>query len=232
MDLFITALLLGAAGFDPSGAVVIITALTMGAKKKDICTFAITTFSGTVIVGVACSYLLGNSIKYIADWLNYIPDSIWLVLELVVVCALFKWFIDRMLCRKDKEKKAESFLSRYIKKGLFLVGAFFAATALTDPSFIAIITLSGHNMHFAEVLLANTVWILISQSPVFILTAAVFLGKQERIIAFVQNKFKESRLVKRIRIAAPKLLTAVILIAALVLLADALSYCTTGAWLF
>lgn len=232
MNLFITALLLGVAGFDPSGAIVIISALAVGAKKKDVCIFAITTFIGTVTVGVACSYLLGSSIEYIADWLNYIPDSIWLVLEFIVVGALFKWFVDRTFRKKEKEKKEESFLAKYIKKGLFAVGVFFAVTALTDPSFIAVITLSGHNMHFAEVLVANALWILISQSPIFILTIAVLLGKHESVIVFVQNKLKESRFVEKVKKVFPKLLTAIILIAALVLLADVISYCTTGNWLF
>lgn len=46
------------AGFDPTGAIVIISALTMGASKKQINTFAITTFIGTVITGVVCALVL------------------------------------------------------------------------------------------------------------------------------------------------------------------------------
>ena len=52
MNLIITSFLLGLAGFDIAGALIIITALSMKLPKKQIYTFALTSLSNTLIIGL------------------------------------------------------------------------------------------------------------------------------------------------------------------------------------
>lgn len=47
MNLFPTTFLLGLAGFDIAGAIVIISALSLKASKKNICVFALTSLNLT-----------------------------------------------------------------------------------------------------------------------------------------------------------------------------------------
>lgn len=232
MKLIYTALLLGVAGFDPTGAIVIISALTMGASKKQINTFALTTFIGTVITGVVCSCFVGNGISYLSNLFNYIPDIVYVVLEFIVAFLLLKWFAERVFFKPKKEEKKESFVIKYIKKGLFVVGLIFAITALTDPSFLGLITLSGHSINMIEVIMAHCVWILISQSPIFVLTIAIMLGKHEKIIAYFDEKISKSERIRKLKKAFSIVLTVVILLAGLLLFVEAVYYLTTNNWLF
>lgn len=129
------------------------------------------------------------------------------------------------------KRKKESFIIKYIKKGLFIVGLIFAITALTDPSFLGVITLSGHSTNMVEVVLANCVWISISQSPIFVLTIAVMLGKHEKIISYFDEKISKSQRIKKLKKAFSITLTIIILLAGLLLLSEAIYYLLTESWL-
>ena len=235
MSLFPATFLLGLAGFDPTGAIVIITALAMGVSKRQISLFAITTFIGTVLTGIISSFFVGTGVNYISELLNYIPDSIYMILEFIVSFLLLKWFVERVFCKQkkeDKDEKKEGFFTKYIKKGLFTVGLFFSITALTDPSFLALVTLSGHSSNMIEVVLANSVWILISQSPIFILSVAVMFNKHEQIIQYVQDKLKNSPKIAKIKKCLSVALSVIILLAGLLTLVEGIYFCVTGVWLF
>lgn len=234
MNLFPTTFLLGLAGFDPTGAIVIISALAMGVSKKQIYLFAITTFLGTVITGVFSSFFVEKGVNYLSGLLNYIPDSIFMILEFVVSFLLLKWFVERVFFKSKKEnkdEKKESFFVRYIKKGLFLVGLIFAVTALTDPSFIGLVTLSGHSTNISEIILANSVWILISQSPIFVLSIAVMFNKHEQTISYFKNKFSNSIKIKKLKKILSAALSVIILIAGLLTLTEAIYYAITQKWI-
>lgn len=221
MELMAAVILLGVASLDFSGAMIILTALTLGAKNKDVCTFALINLIGTVAIGVVCACLLGENIEHLTGW----ASSVGVVLELFVACLLMVWFARRVLIGRKKDKKEDNnFLKKYLDKGLFSVGVGFSIGALTDPSFIALITFAGYNMHFIEIILANCVWILISQLPAFALTIAVILGKYEQMVTYVQKKMMEYSWLEKLKLVLPKLLMVIILIVALLLFADGLVY--------
>ena len=67
MNLIITSFLLGLAGFDIAGALIIITALSMKLPKKQIYTFALTSLSNTLIIGLLFSKVLKESIDYFSN---------------------------------------------------------------------------------------------------------------------------------------------------------------------
>lgn len=214
---FVTAvILLGIAGLDFSGAMIILTALTLGATRKDVRTFALIDFIGTVAVGVMCSCFLNENIERLTNWTNHIGA----ILELAVACMLLILVIQRVFSNGKNE--SNNFLKSALDKGMISVGIAFSIGALMDPSFMALITLAGYNMEFVQIISANCAWILISQSPAFILTIAVMLGKYEKLEAFVQQKLKEHSWFERLKRILPNLLTIIILTAALLLIADGL----------
>jgi len=221
MELITVVLLLGVAGLDFSGAMIVITAYTLGADKKDVFTFALVDFIGTVTIGVACSFILGEHIDLLVQWVN----SFGVIFELVVVGLLLVWLVRRVFYKKEE---AQDFLKTYLDKGLMSVGIGFSIGALTDPSFIALITLAGYNMNFIEIVLAHCVWILISQLPAFVLTIAVISGKYEQMNSFIKERIEKYRWIKKIKNILPKLLTVIILIIALLLTADSVGYFLVG----
>ncbi len=236
MKLFPTSLLLGLAGIDPTGVIVIISALAMGVKKSKIILFVLTVFFGTIVVGLISSNLvIDNSINFFANLFNYIPDYVYMILEFVVGILLLLWFIERVFYKDKsiaKEEKKESIFTKYIKKGLFFVGLIFSLSALTDPSFLALITLTGQSSNLIEVILANVSWVLISQLPIFILLIAVIFNKHYVVIDFFKNKVLTARRIELIKKILSVLLSIIILFASILLLLEAIYYFFTNTWLF
>lgn len=235
MNLFPTVFLLGLAGFDPTGALVIISALTMGINKKQIVKFATTTFFGTVLVGLVFSKILSTGIDSISKFLNSIPDIVYMWVELIIGIVLLIWAFQRFFCKKrtvKKEEKKESFFIKFLNKGLFVVGLIFAITALTDPSFLALITASSHNNNIFLVILANSIWILISQSPVFVLTVAVIFNKHEKVIDFFEELLNKNNRKEKIKKIFSFLLSILLLIAGVLIVVDSIYFWFNGIWLF
>ncbi len=235
MNLFPTVFLLGLAGFDPTGALVIISALTMGINKKQIVKFAATTFFGTVLVGLVFSTILSTGIDAISKLLNSIPDIVYMWVELIIGIALLIWAFQRFFCKKKtvkKEENKESFFIKFLNKGLFAVGLIFAITALTDPSFLALITASSHNDNILLVILANAIWILISQSPIFVLTVAVIFNKHEKVINFFDKLLNKNDRKEKIKKVLSILLSVLLLSAGILIIVDSIYFWINGIWIF
>ncbi len=236
MKLFPTSFLLGLAGIDPTGAIVIIAALAMGVKKSKIIMFSLTVLLFTVITGlIASSIIVNYSVDFIANLFNYIPDYLYMILQFIVGLILLRWYVLRTFFKEkenNKEKKKESVFTKYIKKGLFFVGILFSVTAVFDPSFLAVIALVGQSDNFVLNILANVSWILISQIPMFILLIAVIFNKHEKIIEYFKNKIATGKRVKLIKKILYITLSIIILIAAMLSLTEAIYYFITNTWLF
>ncbi len=236
MRLFPTCLLLGLAGMDPTGAVVIITALAMGIKKNKIILFIATVFFGTILLGlIASNFIVDIGVDFISNLFNYIPDYIYMLLEFIIGFILLKWFIDRTFFKEKKESnenKKESIFTRYIKKSLFLVGVLFSALALTDPSFLALITLVGQSDNIVEMILANVAWVIISQLPIFILLIAIVLNKHEKMIEYCKNKIATGKRVTQIKKVMYVILSIIILIASILSITESIYFFITDTWLF
>ncbi len=231
MKVFPTSFLLGLAGIDPTGAIVIISALAMGVKKSKIILFILTVFFGTVLVGLVSSNLvLDTVITQISNLFNAIPNYIYMILEFIIGLVLLHWFIKRVFLNKPKE--TDSIFTKYIKKGLFFVGIIFSIFALADPSFLALITLTGQNANILENVLANIAWVLISQFPIFILLIAIIFNKHEKLINWYNEKLATSKKIKTIKKILSITLSTIILITSLLTLAEAIYYFFTNTWLF
>ncbi len=236
MKLFPTSFLLGLAGIDPSGAILIITSLAMGIKKSKITLFVITVILGTILVGlISSNIIVDTSVDYIANIFNYVPNYIYMILEFIIGIILLKWFIERTFFKEKKltkEKKKESIFTRSIKKGLFFVGLLFAITAVLDPSFLAIITLLGQSDNQIHNTLSVTSWILISQLPMMILYIAVLFNKHEKLIQYLKNKIATGKRVELFKKIIYISLSIIILLAAILSLTEAIYYFITNTWLF
>ena len=156
--------------------------------------------------------------------------------NITIIFAMFFSVVGDILLLVNRgcfnEEKKETFLTKYIKNGLFIVGIFFAITALTDPSFLALITISGHSQNMIYVILANCIWILISQLPIFVLTIAILFNKHEKIIDYFKNKLAKSDKVEKIKKILSILLSIIILVIGILSIVDSINYWFNSSWLF
>ena len=233
MKLFPTSFLLGLAGIDPTGALVIITALTKKVNKNKISLFVITAIIATLLVGlVGGNFIINNFANIIAKLFNYLPEYIYMILEFIIGIILLIWFIERII-PKDKIKiKKESFFTKSIKKGLFFVGIIFAITAPLDPSFLAIITLVGHNNNIIENILSILSWVLISQLPMIIIYITVILNKDKKLINYLQNNKLINRRKDQIKKVLNITLSIIILLSSVLSITESIYYFFTNNWLF
>lgn len=227
MELILFSIGLGLAGLDIFGVFVIMAALSMGASRKSIISFAITVFTATIIVGVSLSFALGNNVSRISELIIGLPDSTWVVINSSTAILLLWWAGSRsfMNHRKNTLSKDKPLFKKWIKRGLFITGVIFAISALTDPSFLALIAVAGHNGNVATVVIANTFWILISQAMLFIFTTTIVLNKHKlwmKWFTAFQDKHRKTFSIG---------LTFVITVSGITILVDTLSFLFTGQWL-
>ncbi len=236
MKVFPTCLLLGLAGIDPTGVFVVISALAMGLKRSKVIMFMLTVFFATIITGLISSYIIVEiPVDFISNLFNYIPDDIYMILEFIIGLVLLNWFIERTFFKQkkiNKDIKKESIFSKYMKNGLFFVGLFFAVSQLADPSFLALVTLSAQSNNLTSIIVANIVWVLISQLPMFILFIPILLNKHEKFINYFNNKIMTSNRVEKIKLFLYSLLSLIILVAAILSLTESIYYLITNTWLF
>ena len=235
MNLIITSFLLGLAGFDIAGAIIIITALSMKLPKKQIYTFALTSLSSTLIIGLLFSKVLKESIDYFSNIFEYIPDKIYAIIGLVLGLVLLYWFIERVFIKdkyQEKEDKKENFLERFIKNGLFIVGLLFSLWAISDPSFWALVALAAQNNNLIIVILAFIIWMIVGQLPLYVLTIAIVFNKYQKVMDYFNEKIKNNIKIDEIKKLFEIFLSIMIIMASMYFILDSLSYFINGIWLF
>ncbi|MCI1866681.1 MAG: hypothetical protein LKI83_04045 [Actinomyces sp.] len=228
MDLILIAAGLGVAGVDILGVVLAVAALRAGATRRSLALFAGTVFVGTVLVGTVSSLCLGTLVTDAAGLLGGVSNRIWVIVEAIAVGLLWFWAARRWRRRStvapgrpENGPRAE----RLAGRSLLGAGILFSLSALTDPSYLALIALSGHNGSIPTVVGAQVLWILVSQVPLFVFTGAFLAGGEQRLTAWfdrIQSRYSD-------RLSG--LLTAVIALAGLVLAADLADFLLTGEWL-
>ena len=234
MNIIFTSFFLGLAGFDIAGALIIITALSMKCSKKQIYIFALTSLISTVIVGLLSCKVLGIGINYFADLYKYIPDYIYALIEVGIGFALLYWFIERVFINKkhQKKEKKEDIFIKFIKKGMFILGLLFSLWAISDPSFWAVVTLATKNNNLFIVTLAFIIWMIVGQTPLYVLTIAIFFNKHEKIINWFDEKVKNNKNIEKVKKILKVMISIIILIASIYFLIDSVFYFINGAWLF
>ncbi|HGM1135857.1 TPA: hypothetical protein ACKOIF_003060 [Clostridioides difficile] len=235
MHLFPATLFLGLAGFDVAGAIIIITALSMRARKKDIYIFAITSLLTTIIVGILFSKVLGTGVIYLTDIFNYIPDIVYAIIGAVIGFILLYWFIERVFINdkyQKKEEKKETYFSKFIVKGLFFLGILFSLWAVSDPSFWGLITIASQSSNILLITLSFAIWMIVGQLPLYILVIAMMFNKQEKILRLYDDKIKKNKSIEKVKRIFRLTLSIIILITSIYFIADSVFYFITGKWLF
>lgn len=216
---------LGLAGIDPVGMMNLITAMTEKASKKQIYLYGVLVLLGTTALGLTLSSLLGASFAQIGSHvegaINSFSDTTWTWISFAIIAVLLFFAIKRLV-KKDKEEKEEKASGG---KGLLAGAAFMVFTAITDPTFVALMGLSGQVNNLALSILYSLLWTLISQAPLFLLIGAVLLGKHQIFI----DKFNQ--LYSRYKAKIDTAITGLLFILALVFIVDLIYFWTTGIWL-
>ncbi|MBY5025633.1 hypothetical protein [Streptococcus suis] len=222
MNNLLMVLGLGLAGIDPTGMVMLIPYLNDKQSKKKATLFGLSILFGVATLGGVLSGVLGQLVSTAEGFFNSLEDDIWVVLTALVILFLLYIGINRL---KDKGKKQSEKAEKGSGKGFWFVIGLNIVLALTDPTFVSVVTIGGHKSELLSSFLYALLWVLISQSPLFLLVGAVLLGKHEQFISAFQSwKEKHSATLSVI-------VTALIFISAGVLLLDLVVYYLSGNWL-
>lgn len=188
MDVLAIAVGLGLAGVDVLGALTVLALLTAGASRKVIALFAGTVFFVTTAIGIILSLTLGGFVDELSRFASNLPDTAWVSIDLVVVCILWGWAARRWYRQSHNTPKIEKpKTNRWLRYGPLVIGGVFALSALTDPSFLAVIALAGHNGNILSIVFMHVLWVLVSQAPLFVLAIAVMSSKHERVTTWFRN---------------------------------------------
>ena len=122
------------------------------------------------------------------------------------------------------EKTAQDKVVKGSQKGLWGMIGFMMFTALIDPTFVAVLALSGRQ-NIVLAFISNFIWIILSQLPLFLLTLAVLTNKHQKFTErFNQFTAKNRQLVRHI-------VTGLVFLASFILCSDLVTYLITGTWL-
>lgn len=223
LELLIATIGLGIAGIDPIGALIAIGALSNGARERSVVIFGFAQILVTVALGVTLSLLVGTRLAEI-DW-TFLDagDPIWAVGEAIVGIVLLVWAIRRVLWpAPQKSRPASRAVSVYALGGL---GVLSGASAVLDPTFVALVVLAGRDGVLVNVTLAHLLWILISQLPLVVVMVAIMRGRHHTVISRLQAWWASFRPVMA------KIGTIAALVVAIVLLVDAGWWFATGGFL-
>lgn len=225
MELLLFALGLGLAGFDIFGVLIILTALASKVSKREIITFTLITLFGTVALGTVAVLLLGEGVRIITDFFNNLPDVLWIALDFLVAILLFVWAGVRIVRAIKKQNVAKEPKATFFKHGLIVVGMLYAISAFIDPSYLALIALSGRADSLSVIVLAQFIWILVSQSALFALAIAVAFGIHEEFVNwFNRVREKYSNIIT-------KIVTGLIVFFGTLITTDLIVFLATGRWL-
>ena len=217
--LFIVSL--GFAGIDPVGMMLLITMQTAGLSKKKAFLYGGLVLFGTAILGFILSSLLGRGVSDLASSIDNFSNTVWVWINLALILILTVWGIKRLLAKEQKEKEK----GQKSSKGVYTAAAFMTFTALTDPTFLAVLALSGQVNHLFLSVLYNLLWVLISQAPLFLLLLAIVFNKHHIFIDKFNAYYEKYK--RPINYAV----TGLIFFSVFIFVANLIVYWFSGTWL-
>jgi hypothetical protein len=222
IELLLTALGLGLAGLDPSGALFAVGALGAGARERHVVAFGFVTLLGTAAFGTVLSLTVGPRITDL-DW-GFLFSSPGALIEAALGLVLVAWGIARARRPATRAPKPRSPRGRG-PAVLLAFAVLFALMAVLDPTFDALVVIAGRGEPFWSVAVAHSIWIVVSQAPLVLLLAAMAGGKHERFVARFGSFWE------RVRPAVGRLVTAAALLVGAFFMLDAGWWFATGEFL-
>ena len=212
---------LGLAGIDPIGMMLLVTMQTAGLSKTKAYLYGGLVLFGTAILGFVLSSLLGRGLSDLASSINNFSNTVWVWIYLALILILTSWGIKRLSAKEQKEKEKDQESS----KGVYGAAAFMIFTALTDPTFLAVLALSGQVNHLLLSVLYNLLWVFISQAPLFLLLLAIVFNKHHMFIDKFNTYYEKYK--RPINCAV----TGLIFFTVFIFVADLIVYWFSGTWL-
>lgn len=222
-ELVLAALGLGLAGIDPAGALIAIAALAAGARDRAVMAFGLVSILGTALVGSVLSLVLGAELAGV-DWLALLPvGQTGAIVELILGVGLLGWALVRLTRRSVSAPKPRR--ARAGTAGLMVTGGLFAVSAVLDPTFVAVTVLAGRGHSPVAVVLAQLLWVLVSQAPLVFLLVAIAVGGHQAAVDRFTRWWDRARPVLR------TIITIALLLVGTTLVVDAAWWFTTGHFL-
>ena len=222
IELLLTALGLGLAGLDPSGALFAAGALGAGARERHVVAFGLVTLLGTAAFGTVLSLTVGPRITDL-DW-GFLFSSPGALIEAALGLVLVAWGVTRARRPATRAPKPRSPRGRG-PAVLLAFAVLFALMAVLDPTFDALVVIAGRGEPLWSVAVAHSIWIVVSQAPLVLLLAAMAGGKHERFVAQFGSFWE------RVRPAVGRLVTAAALLVGTFFVLDAGWWFATGEFL-
>ncbi|MGB3954424.1 MAG: hypothetical protein WBL05_03955 [Brooklawnia sp.] len=214
---------LGVAGFDPYGALLVGAALARGASRWAALVFLLTSAVAPIGLGVLAGRVVGPLVSTVESWLQ-LPGMVWAFVALAAGVIL-GWAVLR-LRRGARPETPQQHRTRGSSVGaMALAGLAFGLTALLDPAFYAIVSVTARNSDVLVHLVGLVIWFVVAQWLLIGLVAVSLFDRQRTAAARLERAW--TRNAARIH----RVVTVVGLTAGLLLVVDGLGYLVTGHFL-
>jgi|GEM_PF-5761001 len=186
---------LGLLGLDPFGALIVISSIATGVRRRVVIVFFATALVSTVLTG----FLLDESVQHINAWITStftVTPSVRATVQLLATVGLGLWTAHAWKHRNQQRKDSKATVLAGAS-GMVLLGIFWGVSAITDPSFYGITALSAASESIAFAVAAFTGWFLVSQAPLTLVVLTLAAGKNSsavrRAISLAQATAKPAR---------------------------------------
>lgn len=181
MHLVATAIALGVAGFDPLGALSLVAAMAMGARRRAVAVMTASILGTTLLVGVVPALVAGSEAQHLVDLLGRLGHRVGSAALGVVGLALLAWGLWRLLHPSAHDDQETARVRSVTSSAVALTGVLVGLSALIDPAFYASVLYAATRAHRAETVLVMALWTLTSHSLLVVLGVAALLGAYEPV---------------------------------------------------
>ena len=222
--LYLKALGLGLAGFDPSGALIAMAFLAAGATRRAVFLFCVVYLTATIALLSIASIALSTRVPGTRVRLLDNHPQTKAVVELLLGIGLLAFAAWRLMHAKgpDRPRTRALPVSPLATAG---AGLLLAAGVIGDPALLAFAVVAATAERVSSIVIAQAIAVLASKALVVVVMAAVGLGSESLATDRLQSWWKH---------AAPVLGRAVSIVLvgmATVLVANALWWFRTGSFL-
>ncbi|SBM43952.1 Hypothetical protein PFR_JS2_1793 [Propionibacterium freudenreichii] len=175
---------LGIAGFDPLGALALMAAMALGARRRAIATLLVTTVATIVVTGFVLSSTVGTWAIAQIHRLHDPGHIVWGLIVLAAGVGLLAWAIVRLV-RVPQPKPDDATRSGHSVGMLAVIGIGVGLSAFIDPAFYGLLVVAG-GIHSWPMRLGGIVlWACLSQIALLALSGAVFAGAFAPVHRFI-----------------------------------------------
>lgn len=190
---WVPLLAMGAAGFDPVGALSFVGAAAMGAARRRLAVLALTSVLTTWVFSMAAVLGLGDAIHAVLEHIH--PSHKQTSWGLLVggaillgwgVVRLVRAFVARTAAAPDVEKHREGRPPRSLNtSGMATAGFLVGLSTLVDPAWYAMVAFASTLDSRTRSIVAGTVWTAMSHSLLIVLGISLLFGWYESLDRFI-----------------------------------------------